>query len=226
VSAPVSTAGRELAASRAKAPHTPMLLRMLVRAAILRRGRAVSALFAMVVAAAVATAMLNLYVDVQAKLRTEFRNYGANIVLVGKDDASLPSDALEHVDSIVKGHGIAAPFGMVVARTSDGQPIVVAGTDFDRVKQLDRWWKVSAWPENPHFSQSQQEVGHPLTQASVESSSASYGSRNPSPVAEDATRTAHPDSAALVGVRALAVVSPKNQPFDLSFQGRDRRGRG
>ena len=42
-----------------------MFLRMLVRAAIVRRGRALSALLAMTVAAAVSTAMLNLYVDVQ-----------------------------------------------------------------------------------------------------------------------------------------------------------------
>ena len=124
---------------------------MLVRAAVLRRGRAVSALFAMVVAAAVATAMLNLYVDVQAKLRREFRNYGANIIVVGRDasgrdGASLPPDALAHVDSVLAGRGIAAPFGMVVARTRDGQAIVVAGADFARVKQLDKWWSVSSWP--------------------------------------------------------------------------------
>ena len=43
----------------------------------------------MVVAAAVATAMLNLYVDVQAKLRREFRKYGANIVVVARDGQSL-----------------------------------------------------------------------------------------------------------------------------------------
>ena len=91
-----SQAARDLAASRARMPHTSMFLRMLVRAAVLRRGRAVSALFAMVVAAAVATAMLNLYVDVQAKLQREFRNYGANIVVVGRDGsgrdgASLPA---------------------------------------------------------------------------------------------------------------------------------------
>jgi putative ABC transport system permease protein len=153
-----------------------MFLRMLVRAAVLRRGRAVSALFAMIVAAAVATAMLNLYVDVQAKLRREFRNYGANIILVGRDGTSLPSDSLARVDSILAGRGIAAPFGLVVARTADGQPIVVAGTDFDRVRQLNRWWSVSGWP-----STSQQ---------------------------------------ALIGVRALPAVSPGNQPFDLSFQGR------
>jgi putative ABC transport system permease protein len=172
----VLQAAREVRASRARAPHTSMFLRMLVRAAVLRRGRAASALFAMVVAAAVATAMMNLYVDVQAKLQREFRNYGANIVIVGKNGVSLPAVAQAQVESVLAGRGVVAPFALVVARTSDGQPIVVAGTDFERVKQLDRWWSVSAWP-----------VGA---------------------------------NQALVGVRALPVVSPKNQPFDLSFRGR------
>jgi len=169
-----------------------MFVRMLVRAAVLRRGRAVSALFAMVVAAAVATAMLNLYVDVQAKLRREFRNYGANIIVVGRDDsgrdgASLPPDALAHVDSVLAGRGIAAPLGLIVARTGDGQPIVVAGTDFERVKQLDKWWSVSGWP-----------------------------SEIPTSDATTAPEMGHPG---LIGVRAMAVVSPKGQAFDLSFQG-------
>ncbi len=165
-----------------------MFIRMLLRAAVLRRGRAASALLAMVVAAAVATAMLNLYVDVQAKLRREFRNYGANIIVVGKDGASLPANALAHTESVLAGRGVAAPFALLVARTSDGQPIVVVGADFDRVKQLDRWWSVSNWP-----------------------------SEVPTSRANDAREMGHP---ALIGVRALSVVSPKNQPFDLSFQGR------
>ena len=85
---------KQVAERRVPAPHVSMFGRMLVRAAVLRRGRAASALLAMIVAAAVATAMLNLYVDVQAKLRSEFRNYGANMVIVGKDGQSLPADAL------------------------------------------------------------------------------------------------------------------------------------
>jgi putative ABC transport system permease protein len=188
--------GRDLAASRARSPHTSMFLRMLVRAAVLRRGRAASALFAMVVAAAVATAMLNLYVDVQAKLRREFRNYGANIIVVGRDGGSLPPDALARVDSVLAGRGVAAPFGLIVARTGSGQPIVVAGTDFERVRQLDRWWSVSNWPSTvPTLRQAQ---GGPSG-------------------AESAREMEHPS---LVGVRALATVSPKNQAFDLRFQGR------
>jgi putative ABC transport system permease protein len=176
-----------VAASRTQSPHTSMFLRMLVRAAVLRRGRAASALFAMVVAAAVTTAVMNLYVDVQAKLQREFRNYGANIILVGRNGSSLPANALPHVESTLAGRGVAAPFAMVVARTAEGQPVVVAGADFDRVKQLDRWWSVSNWP-----------------------------SAVPTSRAEDAREMGHP---ALIGVRAVSLVSPRNQHFDLSFQG-------
>jgi putative ABC transport system permease protein len=131
---------------RAAKPHTSMFLRMLLRAAVLRRGRAASALLAMVTAAAVATAMLNLYVDVQAKLRKEFRNYGANIVVVAKDGQALPADAFATVESALAGRGLAVPFAFVVARTSDGQSVVVSGTDFDQVRKLDSWWSVTAWP--------------------------------------------------------------------------------
>jgi putative ABC transport system permease protein len=136
----------DLVNRRAAKPHTSMFLRMLMRAAVLRRGRAASALLAMVVAAAVATAMLNLYVDVQAKLRKEFRNYGASIVVVAKDSQALPADALDKVESALAGHGLAVPFAYVVARTSDGQSVVVSGTDLDRVRKLDSWWSVTAWP--------------------------------------------------------------------------------
>src|SRR5258707_12699893 len=85
----------QVADGRARAPHTSMFTRMLLRAAVLRRRRAAAALLAMIVAAAVATAMMNLYVDVQAKLRTEFRNYGANVVVVGKDGQPLPAGRSE-----------------------------------------------------------------------------------------------------------------------------------
>ena len=174
----MSTASRtpqSVAERRASAPHASMFLRMLLRAAVVRRGRAASALLAMVVAAAVATAMMNLYVDVQAKLRKEFRSYGANVVVVGKDGTSLPPDAISKVESVLGGRGMAVPFAYVVARTSGGQSVVVAGTDFERVQRLDRWWSVSAWPSTT--------------------------------------------GEALVGMRALPVVSPDRKPFDLIFQG-------
>jgi putative ABC transport system permease protein len=128
-----------------------MFLRMLVRAAVLRRGRAASALLAMVVAAAVATAMLNLYVDVQAKLGREFRKYGANVVVVAKEGQNLPADTLSTVRSVLATNGIAVPFAYAVARTLDGHSIVVAGTDLQQVHRLNStWWSVTDWPKASH----------------------------------------------------------------------------
>lgn len=140
------TAASSLAARRASATHTSMFFRMLLRAATLRRGRVITALTAMIVAAGVATAMLTLYVDVQAKLRKEFRSYGANVLVVAKEGQSLPSDALSQVQAALAGRGMAVPFAYVIAQTSSGRPVVVAGTDFAQVRQLDHWWSVSAWP--------------------------------------------------------------------------------
>jgi putative ABC transport system permease protein len=183
---------QQVADRRAGSPHTSMFWRMLLRAAALRRGRAASALLAMVVAAAVATAMMNLYVDVQAKLRTEFRNYGANVVVVAKNGQSLPPNAVSTIESTLGPKTLAVPFAYAVARTSDGQSVVVVGTDFARARQLDHWWNVNHWPA-------------PQMDARL--------------VGGDSIPTL-PLSEALVGIRAAAVVTPARQPFDLTFQGR------
>ncbi len=130
------------------ARHTSMLLRMLVRAAMLRKGSAVSALTATIVAAAAATAMLNLFVDVQAKLQKEFRNFGANIVVEAGDGKSFTPNTLRTIQSAVAGGGVAVPFAYTVAHNEKNQPIVVAGTDFDLVRKLNPWWSVSSWPKS------------------------------------------------------------------------------
>jgi len=183
---------RQVADRRAQSPHTSMFGRMLLRAAVLRRRRAASALLAMIVAAAVATAMMNLYVDVQAKLRSEFRNYGANVVIVAKEGQSLPPDALAKVESALGAKTLAVPFSYAVARTKDGQSVVVVGTDFARARQLNHWWKVSHWPAPQMLAY----------------------------LVDGSNSTPAIPTEALVGMRAATVVSPNRQPFELSFQGK------
>ena len=139
----------EITKRRAQRPHTQMFLRMLLRAAIVGRGHAASALLAMVVAAAVATSLMNLSVDVESKLRKEFRSYGANVVVVAKEDQQLPLGTLDQVKSVLGSHGMAVPFAYAVAQASGGQSVVVSGTDFAQVRELDGWWRVSAWPHGP-----------------------------------------------------------------------------
>src|SRR5260370_40579089 len=119
-----------------------MFLRMIWRAALVRRGRALTALLAVAVAAAVATALLNLYVDAQAKLRSEFRNYGANIVIIAKPDASLPADALSRVQGVIGGATSAVPVAYAVARSGNNS-VVVVGTDLSKARKMNQWWSVT-----------------------------------------------------------------------------------
>jgi putative ABC transport system permease protein len=126
----------------AKLSLTGMLRRSLVH----RRARSVSALIAMTVSAGVATALLTLYADLDAKLHREFRSFGANVVITAPANKPLGTDALARVQQAAGGDALAAEFAYAVATTDTGTPVVVAGTDFAAVKRLDSWWQVDAWP--------------------------------------------------------------------------------
>ncbi|RXH55308.1 ABC transporter permease [Granulicella sibirica] len=140
------------------------LSRMLRRSLIHRKARTMSALVALTVSAAVATALLTLYADLDAKLHHEFRSFGANVVVTaaptGEVDGaagapapidtvtseSLPANATTRVLQEAGPDAIGAEFGYAVATTDRGSPVVVVGTDFNDARKLDAWWQVSAWP--------------------------------------------------------------------------------
>lgn len=126
-----------------------MFFRMLLRAALVRRNRMAGALIAITVSAAVATALLNLYGDAQSKLRADFRGYGANVIMLARDGAKLPNNAVDVVQKQAGADAMRVPYAYVVARTAeglDGSPVVVAGTEFDRARVVNSWWSVTNWP--------------------------------------------------------------------------------
>jgi putative ABC transport system permease protein len=117
---------------------------MLRQSLLHRRARSLSALVALTVSAAVATALLTLYADLDAKLHHEFRGFGANIVV---------TEAAPEENFLAKGLFAAGPsassaaFAYAVATTDRGTPVVVSGVDFPAVRKLDAWWQVTRWPE-------------------------------------------------------------------------------
>ena len=126
--------------------HCVTFSRILRRSLIHRRARSFSALVALTVSAAVATALLTLYADLDAKLHHEFRTFGANIVLTAPSNVDFPIDALARIHNAAGEDAIAAPFAYAIATTDRGTSVVVAGTDLDAVRHLDAWWQVDAWP--------------------------------------------------------------------------------
>ncbi|WP_260705283.1 ABC transporter permease [Edaphobacter flagellatus] len=122
------------------------MISMLRRSLVHRRARSLSALLAMTISAAVATALLTLYADLDSKLHREFRSFGANIVITAADNKPLPPDTLDRVRAAAGSDAIAAEFAYAVATTDRGTPIVVAGTDFDTARRLNSSWQVATWP--------------------------------------------------------------------------------
>jgi putative ABC transport system permease protein len=125
-----------------------MFARILLRATWVRRGRAFIVVFALVVAAATATALLTLYADVDAKLHREFRNFGANLVATAKPGQPMP---VNEVLSVLHAGDFAVPYAYAIAKLPDGRPVVVAGTFVSKARRLNPGWKVidSVDPEAP-----------------------------------------------------------------------------
>lgn len=119
---------------------------MLRRSLVHRRARSLSALVALTVSAAIATALLTLYADLNTKLHKEFRSFGANVVLTSPASSPLRPDTLAEIQHTAGSDALIAPFGYAVASTDRGTPVVVAGTDFAAVERLDSWWKLTRWP--------------------------------------------------------------------------------
>ncbi|MCU1284420.1 MAG: efflux pump, inner rane subunit [Acidobacteriales bacterium] len=133
----------------ASTSRVQMFARLLMRSAVMRRGRTLTALLAMVIAAAVATSLSNLYVDIDSKLTTEFRKFGANAVVIATGNNSLAPESIARIQKSLGPQDIAVPFGYLVAKTASGKPVVVAGTEFAGAKRLNGWWSVTSWPNTP-----------------------------------------------------------------------------
>lgn len=123
--------------------------RILLRSLKHRRARSLSALAALTVSAMVATALLTLYADLDAKLHHEFRSFGANVVAT---TPPLTAALLQQIQTAVGPDTLLAPIAYAVAATDRGTPVVVAGVDFAAMRKLDSWWHLEtpdAWPTGP-----------------------------------------------------------------------------
>jgi putative ABC transport system permease protein len=120
-----------------------MTARVMMRSFTVRKGRTLTALLALATAASVATAMLNLYVDLDAKLSREFRKVGANVVVARGDGSELSPEVVAAVTTQLKPGDIAVRVAYAVAKTQSGRPVVVSGVDMESARRANTWWSVT-----------------------------------------------------------------------------------
>jgi putative ABC transport system permease protein len=152
--------------------------RLWLRALTVKRLQAGLAIGSLLVGAAVASMLLNLYGDVQRKMTREFRAYGANAVVA---PAALPGNAegaenlmdegmLKQLDPFRQRiHGLeAVPLLNVVARLRRGpldprlpefQNVVAVGADFSALRRLSPAWKIQGPASSRPLSSDQCVIG-------------------------------------------------------------------
>jgi len=133
-----------------------MFWRVLRRLLQTNPARIASVLLALFAGAAVSAALLNLKVDAERRLTTEFRAFGANVMIAPRDSAEPPGTLSETVSGrIPRSTGTReisrASFLYVVATvlqpaSTEGAPVVVGG--FDGSADLLPSLRASAPPES------------------------------------------------------------------------------
>jgi len=118
-----------------------LFLRLLFKAAWVRKDRALTALISVAVVATIATAALTIYSDLEGKLSREFRGFGANVI-VTKAQGSLAADELNAMSSTLAGKGMVVPVAYAIATAPDGSRVVVGGADLRALRELNSWWSI------------------------------------------------------------------------------------
>ncbi len=120
-----------------------LLLRLLFKAAWVRKDRAFTALVSVAVVATIATAALTIYSNLEGNLSREFRGFGANVVVTKASGALVP-DELTNIRKIVGSAGEIVPIGYAIAtETASNAKIVVGGADIDKLRRLNSSWSFS-----------------------------------------------------------------------------------
>lgn len=116
-----------------------MLLRLMLKAALVRKDRAFTALLSITVVATMATVALTVYSDLEGKFSREFRSSGANAIATARN-GSLSSNELQQIRGIVGEKSQIVPVGYAVVTGEAGQRLVAAGTDLPAFKELNSSW--------------------------------------------------------------------------------------
>src|SRR5947209_5693297 len=123
--------------------RSQLLLRLLLKAAWVRKDRAFTALVSVAVVATIATAALTIYSDLEGKLSREFRGFGANVV-VTKTSGNLSSGELASMRTAVGGSSEILPVAYAVATEGTRKTrIVVGGVDIEKFRNLNSSWSFS-----------------------------------------------------------------------------------
>ena len=128
-----------------------MFLRMITASLLRRRSRMLIALLSIGIGATILAGLVTIYVDVPRQMGAQFRSYGANMLILPREGATLNRDGLADVLAQIPQDELigAAPYRYVrLDMTSRQQSFTAAGTDFTQVPKTSPYFSIEGgYPE-------------------------------------------------------------------------------
>ena len=115
-----------------------MFLRFVIQAIKHRRQRLLLALSALTVAATLATVLFAVYGTIEARVRQEFRSYGANLTATPSTSTTLPLTLL----ASAREQGAEAAPWLIAQTAINGIPLAIAGFDPAASAPMTTYWHI------------------------------------------------------------------------------------
>ena len=129
-----------------------MFLRMITASLLRRRSRMLIALLSIGIGATILSGLVTIYYDVPRQMGSQFRNYGANMILMPGEEAQLTLESAARAASAIPGDQLvgATPYRYVrLDMVKRQQSFTAAGTDFTQVQKTSPYFNVEGrYPEN------------------------------------------------------------------------------
>ena len=129
-----------------------MFLKMIVASLMRRRSRMLVALLSIAIGATILSGMVTIYYDIPRQMGAQFRNYGANMLVMPSGEEQMTTSTAREALSVIPADDLvgASPYKYItVSMTSRQLSFVAAGTDFDQVQSTSPYFMVDGrYPEN------------------------------------------------------------------------------
>ena len=122
-----------------------MFLRMITASLLRRRSRMLIALLSIGIGATILAGLVTIYVDVPRQMGAQFRSYGANMLLLPKENGELNSESMAEALKSIPAEALvgAAPYRYVrLDMASRQQSFTAAGTDFSQIVKTSPYFSV------------------------------------------------------------------------------------
>lgn len=126
-----------------------MFLRMITASLVRRRSRMLVALLAIAVGATILSGLVTIYYDVPRQMGAEFRNYGANMILLPDGGETLTAKTVNEALGLLPADGVVgvAPY-RYESVTINEQPLLAAGTNMMGAQAASPYWFIEGeWPD-------------------------------------------------------------------------------